>query len=102
MQNEDWERKLKALQAQFEEKENLRERTQAQADRAMAEMGAKINVFKDPFMDRATEAEDLMAKIRALNGDEGSENLSTADRAGISPGSSAKGSSAADGSGLAD
>ena len=47
----------------------------------MAEMGAKINVFKDPFMDRATEAEDLMAKIRALNGDEGSENLSTADRA---------------------
>ena len=27
MQNEDWERKLKALQADFEEKENLRERT---------------------------------------------------------------------------
>ena len=53
-------------------------------------------------MDRATEAEDLMAKIRALNGEEGSENLSTTDRAGISPGLSAKGSSAADGSGLAD
>ena len=65
----------------------------------MAEMGAKINVFKDPFMDRATEAEDLMAKIRALNGEEGSENLSTTDRAGISPGSSGKGSSAAGGAG---
>ena len=33
-------------------------------------MGTKLNVFKDPFMDRATETEDLMAKIRALNGGE--------------------------------
>ena len=35
----------------------------------MAEMGAKLNVFKDPYLDRATETEDLMAKIRGLDGE---------------------------------
>ena len=35
----------------------------------MAQMGAKLNVFKDPFFDRASETEDIMSKIRALRGE---------------------------------
>lgn len=36
----------------------------------MAEMGVKLNVFKDPFLDRASETKDLMDKIKDLNGGE--------------------------------
>jgi len=68
VQSEDWENKLKALQSQLDDKEKATLDTQAQADQAMAEMGAKINVFKDPFFDRASETEDLMSKIRDLTG----------------------------------
>jgi len=67
-QNQDWESKLKGLQSDLDQKEKIREGTQGQADKAMAEMGAKLNVFKDPYMDRATEMDDLMGKIRGLNG----------------------------------
>ena len=73
VQNEnDWENKIKALQNTLSEKEQLTQTTQAQADQVMAQMGSKLNVFKDPFMDRASETEDLMAKIRDINGDDDS------------------------------
>jgi len=29
-------------------------------------MGVKLNVFKDPYMDRARETEDLMSKFKDL------------------------------------
>ena len=35
----------------------------------MAQMGAKLNVFKDPFFDRATETDEIMAQIRNLDGE---------------------------------
>ena len=69
IQNENWENKLKALEHEFQIKEKARQDTQAKADQAMAQMGAKLNVFKDPFFDRASETEDIMSKIRALRGD---------------------------------
>ena len=63
----------------------------------MAEMGAKINVFKDPYLDRVNETEDLMAKIRCLNGEDstpgGSPNRSSdglsqgGNSSGLYPGS---------------
>jgi len=34
----------------------------------MAEMGSKLNVFKDPYLDLASETDDLMAKMRSING----------------------------------
>ena len=60
----------------------------------MAEMGAKLNVFKDPYLDRATETEDLMAKIRGLDGEKsiatGSPNHS---HDGLSQGGNSSGQS---------
>lgn len=88
MVNEDWERKLKAIQESFEDQEKLRAETQANADKVMAQMGAKLNVFRDPFLDRASETEDLMSKIRGLNsGADTDDNPSTSDGAGLSPSS---------------
>ena len=69
MHENDWENKIKALQETLALKEKETQDTQAQADVVMTQMGSKLNVFKDPFMDRANETEDLMAKIRALGGD---------------------------------
>ena len=41
----------------------------------MAEMGTKLNVFKDPYLDRASETADLMAKIKSLNDPSGGAGL---------------------------
>lgn len=71
----------------------------------MAELGAKINVFRDPFMDRASEADDLMAKIRGFNSDEDGSASATGASSGWSPerssgaGKSPGGSAGATGSG---
>ena len=66
----------------------MRAETQAYSDKVMAQMGAKLNVFRDPFLDRASETEDLMAKIRGLNSDANNDdNPSTSDGAGLSPSS---------------
>lgn len=53
---------------QFGKQERQREDTQSEADKAMAEMGSKLNVFKDPYLDRATESDDLISKIKSLGG----------------------------------
>ena len=53
----------------------------------MTQMGSKLNVFKDPFMDRASETEDLMAKIRALGGDAAENDNSPGQRIAGSAGS---------------
>ena len=49
----------------------------------MTDMGCKLDVFKDPFLDRATETDDLMNKIRDLGGNPGTNG----DVSGLSPGS---------------
>ena len=45
------------------------------ADQAMAEMGSKINVFKDPYLDRAAESDNIMMRIKELGGIGGSSDL---------------------------
>lgn len=50
----------------------------------MAQMGAKLSVFKDPFFDRATESENIMAQIKAINDgdDDDSTNLGSIGNSG--------------------
>jgi len=43
----------------------------------MAEMGSKISVFKDPYLDRATESDNLMMRIKELGGIGGSSDLTS-------------------------
>ena len=57
------------LQETLAQKERDRDATQTLADKAMADMNVKLNVFRDPFLDRATETEFLMDKIKELNGE---------------------------------
>jgi len=35
----------------------------------MAQMGAKLSVFKDPYLDRASETDQIMLQIMALSAD---------------------------------
>ena len=39
---------------------------EGEADKAMAQMGAKIQVFKDPYFDRAKETEDLVNQFKDM------------------------------------
>mmetsp|Transcript_10009 Transcript_10009/g.12582 ORF Transcript_10009/g.12582 Transcript_10009/m.12582 type:complete len:105 (+) Transcript_10009:2680-2994(+) len=41
----------------------------------MANMGSKLNVFKDPYLDRATETSDLLAKMKSLNANTTGDSL---------------------------
>lgn len=36
-------------------------------------MGAKLNVFKDPFLDRASETETILNQIKAFNDNDGTD-----------------------------
>lgn len=37
-------------------------------------MGAKLNVFKDPFLDRASETETILNEIKAFNDKDGTDD----------------------------
>lgn len=71
----------------------MREAAQAQADRAMADMGVKLNVFRDPFLDRASETEYLMGKIKDLDGGDSTTagSVPGGSSSGFSPSGKGKG-----------
>ena len=65
----------------------------------MANMGAKLNVFKDPFLDRASETETILNEIKAFNDNDGTDD-GDLDTAGAGFGSGAgAGSGTGSGSG---
>ena len=66
IKKQGWEDKIQKLEEDVNAAEALRDQTQGEADKAAADMGAKCKVFKDPYLDRAAETDDLLNRLKGL------------------------------------